>query len=313
MKDEIKEYIRSCHICQIVKPQRSSDIPIEAVHSVIPFHTVHLDFGELTKKTVEYKKTRSFLLLIDEATRMVAGKAMKENTRSIIQFLNALTYVECIKCIVSDNGAAFSSKNFLDWANSRGIWLKKSSPYHPSSNGLVERKMRDIKQFIKLYETSQGTWKSLLNDAIRHSNRSFNSSIGCTPLFKLTGKPTELPADHEFSIKADSIEENHRKSRKYPHKGRSSKANHDIHIGDRVIVRMGNIGKRRVRVGPFIVTKVIHNQKVPKTIIYKNEKGRECVAHISNVFKYQNRRSGFLIEGRCSEPTIIYYKKLSSV
>ena len=171
MKRDITNYIRSCHLCQLNKPKPRFDPPYLPNHSKIPFHTVHLDFGELTKKSDLISKTKSFLLLVDEATRIVHGKAMKESSLAVINFLNSFARIDEIKVIVSDNGAAFTSREMKNWATIRGIKLKHTSPYHPAANGLVERKMRDVKTFIELYRDNGLDWKNLLYAAIRHSNR----------------------------------------------------------------------------------------------------------------------------------------------
>ena len=88
MKEEIYDYVHSCHVCQTMKLQQSTDHPIIPIQSSIPFHTIHIDFGELAKKSGGVKQTRSFLLLIDEADRVISGKAMKEDSRSVINFLS---------------------------------------------------------------------------------------------------------------------------------------------------------------------------------------------------------------------------------
>ena len=39
---------------------------------------------------------------------------------------------------ISDNGSVFTSKEFADFMTYNGITHVKSSPYHPSTNGLAE-------------------------------------------------------------------------------------------------------------------------------------------------------------------------------
>ena len=51
--------------------------------------------------------------------------------------------------LVSDNGAGFTSVEFLQFCAYNGIKLIHSSPFHPASNGLAERAIQIVKCSIK--------------------------------------------------------------------------------------------------------------------------------------------------------------------
>lgn len=254
MEKEIFDYVRSCHMCQIGKPRRFPDIPVAAPHSTIPFHTVHLDFGELRKRSALNGMTRSFLLLVDEATRVTTGRAMREDTHSFLDFLNYFEFLKykVIKVIVTDNGPAFTSKTFINWTKSKNIQLKNAAPYHPASNGLVERKKRDIKQFYHLYEKQGGDWKATIAVAMKHSNRTYSSALDCTPLYKLTKEPTSLPADRHFQIEQEDLHETTKDCGSKPKYHKYHGVRHSRSIGsqkgDKIIVHLGHRGKTSYRV-----------------------------------------------------------------
>lgn len=292
MKKQIQEYVQSCHICQTLKPKTCYDIPFCPPHSDVPFDTIHIDFGELQKRSESIKTTQSFLLIIDEATRIIAGKAMTESSESVIRFLNDFSHIASVKTIVSDNGTAFTSERFRKWAENRNINLKNSSPYHPASNGLIERKMRDVKQFIKIYRGSGGNWKELLDSAIRHSNRSYNSIIGCTPYFKLYGKSSSLPADKLFDIDENSIKETPFSKEKIEELRKpkiKTKIQQKLAIGDKIMVKTGIKGKQRITKGPFTIIDLKSYDGIIKTIIYKNDRDEKAIAHVSNCYRYHDR------------------------
>lgn len=130
---------------------------------------------------------------------MVAYKPGKEDSKSVILLLNRDMFKHA-KVIVIDNGPAFRSDHLKRWADERNIELRFTAPYHPEANGLAERAIRDVKQFIALYPGFPGGWKCALEAAVNHHNHSHTAGLGCTPYFAYHGKLEWLPADHLLGI-----------------------------------------------------------------------------------------------------------------
>ncbi|UYV70218.1 hypothetical protein LAZ67_7002223 [Cordylochernes scorpioides] len=200
MKNDIRKYVSSCPICQRDKfKYKSRPSKMSLPHqSRVPFHTVHVDFAEVTSNIKD--KNSTFLLIIDEATRVVQAKAMKQHGRALIKYFNEHEDLKSVRTIVSDQGRSFVYVEFPRWATSKDIRLITTSPYHPAGNGLAERAIRDIKTFLSCYPHFKGGWKNSLEAAVRYHNRSYNSYLGCSPLFKLTKTSPVLPAEKEFNL-----------------------------------------------------------------------------------------------------------------
>lgn len=168
-------------------------------HSNKPFKILHLDFAELRKKKRGSRGTQAFLLAVDECTRMVACKTVKEDSDSFISLFNREMFKD-VKVIVADNDPAFRSEHLKEWAEQRNMKLRFAAPCHPQANGMAERAIRDIKQFISLYPDFPGGWKCALEAAVRHHNHSHTAPSGCSPYCAYHRKSGWFPADHHLGL-----------------------------------------------------------------------------------------------------------------
>lgn len=131
MKRSIQQYIQSCPICQKVKFKFRAikDQMILPTYAEHLYHTVHLDFAKIHKQSLGSGKTQSFLIIIDEHTKMTHAKAMGKDTHSIIKYLNKFPHLHQIKTIITDCGTCFTSSLSKESAKINNITLKTISPY----------------------------------------------------------------------------------------------------------------------------------------------------------------------------------------
>jgi transposase InsO family protein len=59
--------------------------------------------------------------------------------------------------VVTDNGSQFTSSEFQQFMGLNGIKHIKTTPYHPSSNGLAERFVQSFKQAMRASKNDSGT------------------------------------------------------------------------------------------------------------------------------------------------------------
>lgn len=301
MKSDISAYVSSCEICQLhkAKYRQASDTMVLPSHSTVPFETIHLDFAELKKKGEGVSRTQAFLVAIDQCTRMVAARAGREDAESVIALMDRDIFRNT-KTVISDNGPAFRSRRLRKWAEQRGIRLRPTTPYHPAANGLAERVIRDVKQYIAMYPQFRGGWKCALDAAVRHHNRSHTTALGCSPHFAAFDTPALFPADERLRVTDHVTLQEQRKSPEEVERYRyRMKRNFDarrntnipqIQVGDQVLVRRGLPGSKTNFSGPYEVQKTVHQRGLLKAVWYKGSRGLDEVATIGNILPYHPRR-----------------------
>lgn len=113
--------------------------------------------------------------------------------------------------LVTNNGTEFCSNEFTNYLKDIGIEHKKNSPYHPQTNGLVERfhgKLRgSLKKLCSPYD--QNLWDEHLNNAVFAYRCSHSQTLKASPFFMACGTNVRLPSDSAHFVRLwEETEEN---------------------------------------------------------------------------------------------------------
>jgi transposase InsO family protein len=80
-----------------------------------------------------------------------------------------------IKCLKFDNGTEYTSNQFLEYCNSRGIVHQYTTPYTPQQNGVCERKNMTVMEMARclLLEKKMPNklWAEAVNTSVYLLNR----------------------------------------------------------------------------------------------------------------------------------------------
>ncbi|CAB4020287.1 PREDICTED: uncharacterized protein K02A2.6-like, partial [Paramuricea clavata] len=136
MDKAIEERARSCSTCQI-----HQKVPPKA-----PMHPILVDYaGPFMGKM--------FLLIIDAHSKWLdihmTNSSNAETTVVASQLRMTFASQGLPEMVVSDKGPAFVSKEFEEFLRKNEVRHVTSAPYHPCSNGLVERTVQTFKQAMK--------------------------------------------------------------------------------------------------------------------------------------------------------------------
>jgi transposase InsO family protein len=151
-----------------------------------PLEIVHTDLvGPTTTKGLKGEKY--FMLLVDDYTRITALFFLRNKSEDFENFKVYKEMVENemdskIKCLQSNNGGEFNSKEFMDYCSMHGIKRKFSISRTPQQNGVVERKNMTLQEMARTMlmdsklttifwtnkcESLQSFWKQMLHQKRR--------------------------------------------------------------------------------------------------------------------------------------------------
>ena len=142
--DVLEKKVRHCQSCQEHQrlPSKAPLHPWEFPER--PWSRLHIDFaGPFLNK--------QFLLVVDAHSKWIEVFIVPTtSSQAAINKLRPLFATHGLpELLVSDNGAAFTSDEFSVFTKKNGIRHTTSAPYHPSTNGLVERAVQTFKQAMR--------------------------------------------------------------------------------------------------------------------------------------------------------------------
>ena len=141
MTYDVQELIERCIICQ--EHGRSQPI-IGTTQELPPFpwHTLATD--------IFYWKRMDFLIVADVFSKYFLVRKLANSTSAAIcaELATIVTDIGLLHIIRRENGPCYNSKEFQQFLQRYNITHQTSSPYHPRSNGFIERMVRVTKKLM---------------------------------------------------------------------------------------------------------------------------------------------------------------------
>lgn len=108
--------------------------------------------------------------------------------------------------IHSDQGGQFESDLFQQMCRRLGIQKTRTTPYHPESDGMVERFMRTLKDMVAKYIDPQGQgWDTDIKAYTMAYNSSIHAVTGYSPFFLLHGFNPKMPLEATMAPPDDAV------------------------------------------------------------------------------------------------------------
>ena len=224
---QLEETVKSCPQCQsnLKAPPPAPMNPWPWPDK--PWSRIHVDFaGPVLGKML--------MIVVDAHSKWIEAVPMDTSTsQATISRLRTLFATHGLpEMLVTDNGRNFTSAEFAEFMTKNGIKHVKTAPYHPASNGLVERAVQTVKEGLRKMKT--GTIETKLARFLFHYRNTPHTTTGRCPSQLLFGREVKRHLD----LLRPSVGATVR------FKQAKQKEQHDLHahdrhfdIGDAVLVR----------------------------------------------------------------------------
>jgi hypothetical protein len=197
MKQDCYNYVKHCETCQkqhdpSVRTDR--DMQPICVQGLLPFQKVAVDLaGPLPKTHTGFNHLLVVICYLTKWMEAIPIKNNKASTCAEVFVKDVIARFGCPLEVVSDNGHSFNGKFKICMAQ-WGIHNIRVAPYHPQSNGLVERCIQTIKRALsRMTGTKPHTWDKMLGWVLLAYRNSQQKSTGFSPHFLLFGREALLP------------------------------------------------------------------------------------------------------------------------
>ena len=194
---DIQEYCRLCGICLRMKNRQGLTPTGQPLEMTTAGEELHVDLVGPMPTTV--RGNTYVLTARDSATKMVVVAPLIDKSAPVV----ARALVEKVylrlgapERLVTDQGGEFCNRLNEALGNALGIAHRTTSPYHPASNGMVERMHADLERCLRcITDPDQSRWDLDLPFVEWALNTAWTRTTGETPFFLWTGRQPRTMVD----------------------------------------------------------------------------------------------------------------------
>ena len=163
MWGQVKDFVRSCAGCQRAARNDNSRAPLQPLPCVSePFEKVAFDLvGPLPKSASGFRYILTMMCLFTKYPEAIPLKRV-DNESILEAMFEKFSRQGLPKVILTDQGSVFTSKITRHMCKTFEIHKVRTSPYHPQSDGALERWHACLKGMMKRSEIDLKLWHKQL-------------------------------------------------------------------------------------------------------------------------------------------------------
>ena len=196
MKQDIANWIKGCRLCQGRKrPLRTPRAALVLDTVNYPLERVALDImGPLP---LSERGSKHILVLIDYFTRWAEAYPIPDQEAKTVAsaiLYNFIARFGIPRSLHSDQGANFESHLFAELCKKLGIRKTRTTPYMPSSDGMVERFNQTLAQMLTSYvKANQKDWDVHLPFVMMAYRSCMHETTQFSPNMMMLGREVDIP------------------------------------------------------------------------------------------------------------------------
>ncbi|UYV79839.1 K02A2.6-like, partial [Cordylochernes scorpioides] len=204
MLKTVEEYVSSCPECQFRKTP--SQLPQGLLQPIPPASRPFEKMGiDLMGRFPKSGRGNSWILVCtDYYSRYIETAALTRGTAEEIAdfFLQKVVLRHgAPKTVISDRGSCFLSKLFKEVLKICNTLHKKTTSYHPQTNGQTERMNRTLADMMAMYiDERHQNWDEILPFVTFAYNSSIQDTTGYSPYFLIHGREPLTFLDSTFDM-----------------------------------------------------------------------------------------------------------------
>ena len=194
---DVATFCRTCTVCQKTSQRKVKSAPMVPLPVMeVPFERIAMDIvGPLPRSRSGH---RYILVVCDYATRYPEAMALKSIDAEHIaeELLKLFARVGIPKEILTDQGSNFTSQLLAELYRMLHVHPIRTSPYHPQTDGLVERFNQTLKAMLRKAAVEEGKdWDKTLPYLLFAYREVPQASTGFSPFELLYGRAIHGPLD----------------------------------------------------------------------------------------------------------------------
>ena len=194
---DVAKHCRCCPECQKAQNRREQPAPLVPLPVMAePFARIAMDIvGPLPRSKSGHKY---ILVICDYATRYPEAVPLRscEAEKIAEELIKLFSRMGIPKEILTDQGSNFTSKLLAELYNMLQVRAIRTTPYHPQTDGLVERFNQTLKAMLRRMVNKEGKdWDRLLPFLLFAYREVPQASTGFSPFELLFGRKIRGPLD----------------------------------------------------------------------------------------------------------------------
>ena len=203
LQADTRAYIAGCEKCSRRKhPQMKKKAPMTLVESGLPMDRIATDIlGELPLS----ENGNKYILVVSDYfskwTESFPMPNMEAATVARIIVEEVVSRFGVPSSIHSDQGRQYESELFSEVCRVLQIKKTRTTPYHPQSDGMVERFNKTLATMLSAYVNEHHSdWDSYLPYVMMAYRASVHETTGFTPNYLMLGREVSTPLDIMYEM-----------------------------------------------------------------------------------------------------------------